>query len=106
MNNRKLKLQHVFKHRKECMVRKQGFQSTHPKMTTSAKVVSLNDITSHASLGFGLYMSLACRPVVVVEYGTEPSRNCVVIDHQYFNSPARRPRAALGKKIATLLSLS
>ena len=51
-------------------------------------------------------MSLACRPVVVVEYGTEPSRNYVVVDHQYFNSPARRPRAALGKKIATLLSLS
>ena len=38
------------------MVRKQGFQSTHPKMTTSAKVVSLNDVTSHASLGFGLYV--------------------------------------------------
>jgi len=56
MNNRKLKLLHVFKYRKECMVRKQGFQSTHPKMTTSAKVVSLNDVTSHASLGFGLYV--------------------------------------------------
>jgi len=78
-----------------------GTQAGLPKHTPQN-----DDVTSHASLGFGLYMSLACSAVVVVEYGTEPSRNYVVVDHQYFNSPAHRPRAALGKKIATLLSLS